>query len=171
MSERRYVFLPFQDQLKDIKGQFGEMIEAVREKLELCFTHFSLWGLLSQFKLISLCPIFLSLILSSLIVQSFLGNMQILIYIFRLQFSEMLFQIAQARFSCIDTFEKRVIYMFLFFDKLLLFDEGRCNILKECGKKILLEVVSVKIRDISIVPKQFQLCQLLIKINIISKDP
>jgi hypothetical protein len=82
--------------------------------------------------------------------------MQVLIDIFWLQISKMFFQISQASLSCIDAFEKRVVYMFLFFYELLLFDKSWCDVLEKGSIEVFIKIISMKEWHVSVMPKELK---------------
>ena len=80
MGQRTYILSPFCDQLNHIQSQLGEMVERIRKQLQLRFTKFSMLIIVKDhLYLVALDFIFLLLLLSLFIIESFFGHMEILV--------------------------------------------------------------------------------------------
>ena len=80
MGQRIHIFSPFCDQLNHIQSQLREMVEGVRKQLQFGFTKFSMFIIVEDhLYLVALYFIFLLLLLSLFIIESFFGHMEILV--------------------------------------------------------------------------------------------
>lgn len=120
MCKRVDILFPLGNELNDVKGELGEMIKGVGKRLQFGFAEFAMLIIVqNHFDLVTLDFILLLLLLSSLIIQSFFGSVEILVNIFSRQLTEASSQLPETRLPRIDGPEDGVIDVLFIANELL----------------------------------------------------
>ena len=108
-SQRDDIFLPFQDEFKSVHGELGEVVEAIRKKLQFSFTELPLFSGLTHFQFVALVPVLLSFVFATFVEESLLSDVEVLIDVILVKICQHFLELSKARLTRVNGLEYAVV--------------------------------------------------------------